>query len=182
LDEIFMERDKNQTGKITYEQLEDIFRIYQVELDDKTISKVTDDKGEVSKDDFVKIALENKLLDFGNVMSGSDPIKSVQKKSSSSKHSSSLYTPGQEISSGKHSLLCCLTRAESEDQDRGEDRKHNDINHERLDRVEQAFRRFDLDQDGFLSWTEFKQVKRGTSKMLMKCCFEKNYCLLHEIN
>ena len=39
--------------------------------------------------------------DFGNVMSGSDPIKSVQKKSSSSKHSSSLYTPGQEISSGK---------------------------------------------------------------------------------
>ena len=82
----------------------------------------------------------------------------------------------------QHSLLCCLTRAESEDQDRGEDRKHNDINHERLDRVEQAFRRFDLDQDGFLSWTEFKQVKRGTSKMLMKCCFEKNYCLLHEIN
>ena len=78
------------------EQLEDIFRIYQVELDDKIISKVTDECGDVSKEDFVRIALENKLLDFGNVMSG-DPLKNAQKKNN--KYSN--YTTGQEIPSGK---------------------------------------------------------------------------------
>ena len=92
----FQERDKNLTGKITLEQLEDIFRIYQVELDDKIISKVTDECGDVSKEDFVKIALENKLLDFGNVMSG-DPLKNAQKKNN--KYSN--YTTGQEIPAGK---------------------------------------------------------------------------------
>jgi Ca2+-binding EF-hand superfamily protein len=30
LDEIFQERDKEGTGLISYEQLEDIYRIYQV--------------------------------------------------------------------------------------------------------------------------------------------------------
>ena len=93
----FQERDKNLTGKITLEQLEDIFRIYQVELDDKIISKVTDECGDVSKEDFVKIALENKLLDFGNVMSGGDPLNKAQKKNN--KYSN--YTTGQEIPSGK---------------------------------------------------------------------------------
>ena len=39
-------------------------------IDERTISKVTNDNGEVSKEDFIKIALENKLLDFGNVMAG----------------------------------------------------------------------------------------------------------------
>ena len=93
----FQERDKNLTGKITLEQLEDIFRIYQVELDDKIISKVTDECGDVSKEDFVKIALENKLLDFGNVMSGGDPLNKAQKKNN--KYSN--YTTGQEIPAGK---------------------------------------------------------------------------------
>ena len=33
-----------------------------------------------------------------------------------------------------------------------------------VDRVENAFKKFDLDQDGFLSWNEFKQVsERGES-------------------
>ena len=87
------------------EQLEDIFRIYQVDLDEKTIAKVTDERGEVSKEDFVRIALENKLLDFGNVMGG-DHIKNTQKKISKN----SNYTTGQEIPSGK--VRTHLTRFE----------------------------------------------------------------------
>ena len=42
----------------------------EIVLDERTLLKVTNDKGDVSKEDFVKIALENKLLDFGNAMSG----------------------------------------------------------------------------------------------------------------
>ena len=78
------------------EQLEDIFRIYQVDLDEKILARVTDDNGEVSKEDFVRIALENKLLDFGNVMAG-DHMKNAQKKTTKS----SNYTTGQDIPSGK---------------------------------------------------------------------------------
>ena len=32
LDEIFQDRDKSQTGKISFDQLVDIFRIYQVNI------------------------------------------------------------------------------------------------------------------------------------------------------
>ena len=34
-----------------------------------------------------------------------------------------------------------------------------------LDRVEAAFRRWDTDQDGFLSWPEFKQVHSAHSSV-----------------
>ena len=64
-------------------------------LDDKNSSKVTDDNGYVSKDDFVKIAMENKLLDFGHVMAGD----ASRKQKNSSKYTS--YTTGQELGAGK---------------------------------------------------------------------------------
>ncbi len=50
----------------------------------------------MSKEDFVRIALENKLLDFGNVMAG-DHMKNAQKNAK--KYSN--YTTGQEMPSGK---------------------------------------------------------------------------------
>ena len=50
----------------------------------------------MSKEDFVRIALENKLLDFGNVMAG-DHMKNAQKNAK--KYSN--YTTGQDMPSGK---------------------------------------------------------------------------------
>ena len=38
--------------------------------------------------------------------------------------------------------------------------------------VELAFRKFDLDRDGFLSWDEFRQVAFHT---LMMCIFDFSY-------
>ena len=49
----------------------------------------------MSKEDFVKIALENKLLDFGNVMSGE--ASRNQKKNSKYTTSYSTGQPGHEV-------------------------------------------------------------------------------------
>ena len=59
-------------------------------------SKVSDENGDVSRVDFFKLAIDNKLLDFGNVMAG-DPIKSSQKRSTRSTN----YATGQDLPSGK---------------------------------------------------------------------------------
>ena len=42
----------------------------QVDLDEKASVKITDENGDISKEDFVKIAQDSKLLDFGNAMGG----------------------------------------------------------------------------------------------------------------
>ena len=42
-------------------------------------SKITDDNGDISKEDFIKISQDYKLLDFGNIMTGGD-IKSSGSK------------------------------------------------------------------------------------------------------
>ena len=55
----------------------------QVDLDSKAAGKITDDNGDISKEDFVKIAQDYKLLDFSNIMAG-DTIKQGSKKQSKS--------------------------------------------------------------------------------------------------
>ena len=71
-------------GKMSLEQVADIYRIYQeitkkiftsdfndfiqVELDPKTAQKIGDENGYISREDFFKFAVDTKLLDFGSAM------------------------------------------------------------------------------------------------------------------
>ena len=54
----------------------------KVDLDERAASKITDDNGDISKEDFVKIAQDNKLLDFGNIMGGDGMKQGSAKKQS----------------------------------------------------------------------------------------------------
>ena len=54
----------------------------QVDLDEKASAKITDENGDISKEDFVKIAQDSKLLDFGNAMGGDGMKQQSAKKQS----------------------------------------------------------------------------------------------------
>ena len=54
----------------------------------------------------------------------------------------------------QNSLLCCVA---APDQEEPQFSSHLEARPAR-DRVENAFKTFDLDQDGYLNWHEFKQV------------------------
>ena len=55
----------------------------------------------------------------------------------------------------QNSLLCCVA---APDQEEPQFSSHLEAPRPARDRVENAFKTFDLDQDGFLTWQEFKQV------------------------
>ena len=71
---------------------------YKVDLDDRAASKITDDNGDISKEDFVKIAQDNKLLDFGNVMGGDGMKQGSAKKQSRTYNNNNV---GQGLKGGK---------------------------------------------------------------------------------
>ena len=72
--------------------------MHKVDLDDRAVSKITDDNGDISKEDFVKIAQDNKLLDFGNVMGGDGMKQGSAKKQSRTYNNNNV---GQGLKGGK---------------------------------------------------------------------------------
>jgi len=162
LEEIFQERDKEGSGMITFEQLEDIYRIYQVDFDEGRASKIIDQQGQISKEDFTQYAKETHLLDLdsalGDAMLLLSPRRS-RKQPHTPKKGNSKHTENSEQSEqsdkGCYSVLSCF-RAKSKNDAAGSREKE-----ERLQRVEAAFHKFDLDKDGFLSWEEFQQMGRN---------------------
>ena len=41
---------------------------WKVDVNEAGLSKIQDDNGDIAREDFIKFAQDNKLLDFGNVM------------------------------------------------------------------------------------------------------------------
>ena len=71
----------------------------KVNLDERVASKITDVDGDISKEEFVKIAQDNKLLDFGNVMGGDGMKQGSAKKQSRSYNDNNNV--GQGLKGGK---------------------------------------------------------------------------------
>jgi len=146
IEEIFQERDKTQRGKLSLDQIQDVYRIYQVDFDIKFVSKYLNDDGEVTKDDFIKIATETKLTDFHGTKPGVVTTKGEIGERTEIKNSSKL--------------LCCIN---TNDQMPTSPLLPRNPAQERLLKIERAFRKFDLNGDGFLSWDEFLQIGIDTS-------------------
>ena len=45
-----------------------IYIYWKVDVNEAGVSKIQDDNGDIAREDFIKFAQDNKLLDFGNVM------------------------------------------------------------------------------------------------------------------
>ena len=155
------EKDRNQNGKLTIEQVRDIYRIYKVELDEKTLKKYFEESDELNKDDFIKLATETKLTEFhaGDAVfsskgGGTGVVKPNQAEDN-------VQQPGS-----KRGFLCCISkdyvtspRCSKEE--------------ERRIKVERAFKKFDLNGDGFLSWDEFIQINGldiNAAQRIFKAC------------
>jgi len=167
LEEIFEERDKCGSGHISHEQLEDIYRVYQVDLDDYKASKIQDSTGQISREDFMNFAKETHLLDFecsamGEAILLLSPRKSIKHPSTPKKNAKNKNSQKNENFVENHqtsasednscSMLACFCSS---------DKKVESQDSDKMDKVEFAFRKYDSDGDGFLSWEEFQQLVKN---------------------
>ena len=115
-------------------------------MDPKICSKYLDDQVEVSREEFIKLALEAKLTEFnaGELTKSSAPLKSSQDEETKAQ-------------TARSNLLCCVTEPEVTSLKSPSLQRTASV--ERMMKIERAFRKFDLNGDGFLSWEEFVQVR-----------------------
>ena len=110
--------------------------------------------GAISREDFIQFAKETHLLDFECSAMGEAILLLSPRKSRKSLQTTRRKTKPAvaETSAGRDqscSMLACFCS----------DKRVEDLLEEnKMDKVEFAFRKFDSDEDGFLSWEEFQQV------------------------
>ena len=78
----------------------------QVELDERVMAKITSDNGDISKEDFIKIAQDYKLLDFGNAMGGENSKQTSSKKPARAPVQRSSRTTQRASKVGEMELVC----------------------------------------------------------------------------
>ena len=116
-----------------------------MELEESTISKVTDCSGLVTKADFVKLGQDLKLLDFGGAMGEKRKQLTPRKER---RRGGGEEKGGRKVPSSLYLLCCCQSHAMAV----------SSQEEEKVDRVLVAFNIWDTDGDGFLTWEDFQQV------------------------
>jgi len=149
LNDIFEERDPDDDGKISLDQLADIYRIYEVDLDEEAVQSITDSAGFINREDFMKFAKDDKLIDFSDRKAEETPKKEWAPTKTNTNSSSG-------------GLLCCC-------------RGQGSISPvKELDRVELAFNRMDRNSDGYLTWEEFSKnvgdLDPAQAKRIFRTC------------
>lgn len=138
LNEIFQEWDKSQTGQISLESMTEIYRIYKVDLKVDDVRARLDKNGNIRKNDFIEFSIETKLLDLADRKISEGGQSKIVKTSQRKERSQSESQSG--------GLLCCFPQRRT--------KKKDDV----PDKVEAAFNKFDTDGNGFIDWSEFKQL------------------------
>ena len=128
-------------------------------MDDSKASRIQDKTGQISREDFMTFAKDTHLLDFECSAMGEAILLLSPRKSSkhptTPKKSQNLHQQSTKVKTGESqeaetscAMLACFCS----------DKKVEELLEDRMDKVEFAFRKFDVDGDGYLSWEEFQQV------------------------
>lgn len=110
--------------------------------------------GAISREDFIQFAKETHLLDFECSAMGEAILLLSPRKSRKSLQTTKKKTkPAVAETSGGREQSCSMLACFCSDK-----RVEDLLEEKKMDKVEFAFRKFDSDEDGFLSWEEFQQV------------------------
>eukprot|EP00092_Neocalanus_flemingeri_P020601 GFUD01022320.1.p1 GENE.GFUD01022320.1~~GFUD01022320.1.p1 ORF type:complete len:280 (+),score=121.79 GFUD01022320.1:124-963(+) len=150
LQELFQEKDKNQSGSISLEQMSDIFRIYKVELNIAHVESLLDPNGQIKKNDLIDYCIEAKLMDLTDITKDRKKAKEDKVKEKEDK----LRETKENKNEAKKGTLFGFLKKNSFCQEKKKEAK--------MDRVEAAFNKLDKDGDGYIDWEEFKQVAQNT--------------------
>ena len=119
----------------------------QVELNTQDV-EILAHNGNIKRSDFIEYALETKLLDLTDTSNARKTInnkkKIKKKKDRERKDVGSVSNLSHRLTSNFQTgpLLCCLARKKKPERDR----------------VETAFRKLDINGDGYVDWNEFQKV------------------------
>jgi len=132
----FVKKDANRNGRINAEQMVQIFKDNEVQVPnlEKEVAKLPDKDGWILFNDFMKLAVTTDLCKIDHVERASGEVDLEAEKKK-------VKNVSKKKPQGKIRL----------------DPKE-------MDRIELAFRRLDVDKDGYLSREEFDQMMKNVAK------------------